>query len=659
MQGSILHPADIGPTDADRILRFLNGAVDVNALAETVGFSDGIGAGRRVAAELIAARPFRSLDQVLAVTGVGLLRFTELAIALSGARPPLAPDQLQFLPVAPVLWLGQSVNIAAQLTNPDGVGIVTRHVTCIASDGIVSARAGLQIQTGTAIRIAPEPGGLVRFTFGPNLSPPLDDAAQAALAAELSQLDRSTETPGEAGKGIAALAARYRGQGAGALQTAIDRLFETYEIPIVSRLAPWPLQPVTLLALSHDDTGQVLQAASLTLELRNWLGAFHFALAEQIDNDMLLPDALKHLAADAEAGRDLSRQIIQATQGYAALERGAVGRRLRDASTGRVVNAFLDTSVNTLKGDAIVNTVRAAGASEAAIAAGGFAVFEAIRSVQEVGDTIKPPAKFDGLTRDDLQPFDSRLATLESSTVTKTDLSRFERTLTADMTSRFAALEDDIVSKSDLDKLRTTITAEFDTKIGQLDPGREIDDKIAGIDGRLEELEGSAIVKRDLDALRTSLTRDFDAKIARIDDGGVNTRQIAEMEERLKAVESGVVLKRDLDKFHASITEEFDAKLKLATQRTVTDAQLDTFRAEISSDIDARMETVVPRTEMDERIAAVETDMANQLRTKANARSLSTLQASLDRITLDQSKLRTDLTTLERKTVITRRDGRS
>ncbi|AVO36357.1 hypothetical protein [Pukyongiella litopenaei] len=659
MQAGILHPADIGPTDADRILRFLNGAADANALAETVGFSDGLGASRRVAAELIAARPFRNLDQVLAVTGMGVLRFTELAVALSGARPPLAPDRLQFLPVEPVLWLGQSINIAAQLTNPDGIGIVTRHVTCIASDGILSARSGLRIQAGTAIRIAPEPGGLVRFSFGPDLSPPLDDSARAALAAELSQLDRTAETPGEADKGIAALAARYRGQCAGALQTAIDRLFETHDIPVISRLAPWPLQPVTLLALTHDDAGQVLQAASLTLELRNWLGAFHIALAEQINNDRLLPDALKHLAADAEAGRDLSRQIIQATQGYAALERGAVGRRLRDASTGGIVNAFLDASASTLKGDAIVNTVRAAGASEAAIAAGGFAVFEAIRSVQEVGDTIKPPPRFDGLTRDDLHAFDTRLATLEGSSVTKTELSRFERNLTADMTSRVAEIERDAVSQGDLDQLRQTITAEIDTRIARLDPGREINDRLAGIDGRLEDLEGRAVTQRDLDALHTSLTRDLDARIAQVDDGGANARQIAEMEERLKAVESGAVSKRDLDRFHGTITEEFDAKLKLATQRSISETRLETFRAEVDRDIDARMETMVPRAEMDERIAAVETDMANQLRTKANARSLSSLRASLDQMNQDQNKLRTDLTTLERKTVTIRRDGRS
>lgn len=520
MPASVLRPAEIGSTDADRILRFLNGVADATALAETVGFSDGLSAGRRVAAELIAARPLRSLDQVLGVTGVSLLRFTEIAIALSAARPPLAADELRFLPLAsPALWLGQTVSIAAQQTNPEGLGIVTRQVTCIASDGVLTARSGPQTQTGTAIRIAPEPGGLVHFSYGPRLMPHLNEAERAALNAELSRLDGSALTPADGEESIKTLAAHYRGQGTRALQNAIDRLFEAYDAPIHARLAPWPVQPVTLLALTHDEAGQVLQAASLTLDLRNWLGAFYTALARQIDNDPLLPKALENLAADAQAGRNLSRKLIQATRGYSALERGALGRRLRDDATGRMVNAFLDRTARTLEGDAVVKTVRAAGASKAAISAGGFAVFDAIRTVQEAEDAIKPTSKLDGLTRDDLKAFDQRLAHLEDSAVTDDVLARFERRLTADLDSRVAALENDSVTRSDLDSLRVSLTKDFDAKLEAIDPGARFDERLATIDERLVGLEKSNIRQRDLDQLRTDL-RNLESRVDTGSPGG-------------------------------------------------------------------------------------------------------------------------------------------
>jgi hypothetical protein len=279
------------------------------------------------------------------------------------------------------------------------------------------------------------------------------------------------------------------------------------------------VQPVTLLALTHDEAGQVLQAASLTLDLRNWLGAFYTALARQIDNDPLLPKALENLAADAQAGRNLSRKLIQATRGYSALERGALGRRLRDDATGRMVNAFLDRTARTLEGDAVVKTVRAAGASKAAISAGGFAVFDAIRTVQEAEDAIKPTSKLDGLTRDDLKAFDQRLAHLEDSAVTDDVLARFERRLTADLDGRVAALENDSVTRSDLDSLRVSLTKDFDARLEAIDPGARFDERLATIDERLVGLEKSNIRQRDLDQLRTDL-RNLESRVDTGSPGG-------------------------------------------------------------------------------------------------------------------------------------------
>jgi hypothetical protein len=699
LSGGLLRPSDIGAADAERILRFLNAVPDIDALAETVGFSDGLAAGRRVAAELIAARPFGSLERILAVTGVGPLRFTEIAVALSAARPPLATDVLRFLPVDPVLWLGQTAGLTVQLTNPDGLGVVSRHVTCIASDGVITARSGLQVQTGSAVRIAPEPGGVVRFGYGPLLTPRLDETERAALGAALAQLDTRARTPAEAARDLRALAARYRAEGAGALQAAVDRLFAAYETEGAAARAPWPVRPVTLLALTHDADGQVLQAASLTLELRNWLGAFELALQGEIEADKLLPGALANLAADAEAGRDLSRQIVLATQGFSALERGVLGRRLRDASTARAVNAFLETAAPKLEGDAIVNTVRAAGASEAAIAAGGFGVFEAIRTVQESGDTIKPPAKVVGLSPEALLPLDARIATLEDTTVsrdalsqaearltsdlesrladldgrlvgpddldrlrrdigaevdakleagavTPSDLAQFERRLTADLEDRLARLDDDIVTRADLDRVQAALANEFDAKIAGLVSGREVDSRFEALDARFTKLEEGAVRPADLTALRTGMTAEFDGKLAQATTGP-GEEKLAEVERRLDSIEDGLVRASDLDALRSALSRDFDTRLKKIEESAVTTERLRSERAEIDRQIEAGMQGAVSAAALDAGLAAVRAEMAAKLRGKANARTITDLKTTLEEMSETQARLTTDLDKLE------------
>ncbi|MDW4498773.1 hypothetical protein R5H30_12325 [Sulfitobacter sp. D35] len=567
MAASLLRPGDIAPVDARRILGFLNAVADADALAETVGLSDGLAVGRRVGAELIAARPFRTLDAVLAVTGVTLPRFTEIAAALSGAQPPLRPDVLRFLPVDATPWIGRQVQIAAQLTDAEGRGVGGRMVTCVASDGVVSARSGLQVQTGSAIRLTPEPGGVIRFSYGPRLWPALDEASRAALSAELSRLGDTPQTPDEAADRIDALAARYRAQGASALRTAIDRLFETYDAQVTSSVAPWPVQPVTLLALTHDAGGTILQAASVTLSLRNWLGAFYAALRRQIEGDSLLPDALKILQRDAERGRDLSRQLIQATQGYSALERGVLGRRLRDAATGRTVTGFLNDAAQTLQGNAIVNTVRAAGASDAAIAAGGFAVFEAIRTVQEVEDTIKLPSKTDGLSRDDLFGFDQRLATLEGSAVTRTDLDRFRTTLDADVDQRLDAFRNDAVTTADLDSLRSGITADFDAKLAGFDDRVTTDTRFDGLDARVSGLAEDMLVQTDLDTMRDSITATVDTRLQQTERQAASADDLAAITDRVAGLEDGRLTQRDLDAVRDAMTEDLDSRFAAAQAR--------------------------------------------------------------------------------------------
>ena len=654
MLEAVLRPADIGPEDSERILSFLNGVTDVANLAQTIGLSEGAQIGARVAAELLAARGrmgrFRTLDQVLSVTGVTLARFTEIAIALSGAQAPLGGVQVRFVGGTGDIWLGQSAQFSVQVTDAGGQAVLDRSVTCLASAGVLSARVGLQVQKGTALSLRPEVGGLVRLSFEPSLDPPLSASEKAALAAELSNLDSSAASPQDDVAGLRRLAARYRGQAAKGLQKAVDQLFEAAPPPKQPNSSPWPVQPATVLALIHGPDGQVTQSATLTINIRNWLGGFYAALRDELRENSPLRAALQVLTVDAEAGRDLSRKLIQATQSFSALERGVIGRELRVAATGETLNGFLAENAGTLKGDAIVNTVRAAGASEAAIAAGGFAVFEAIRTVQDAGDVIAPGK---GVGLDALDPFDRRLGALEESVVTRDDLSRFETDFSTRIDVRFDNFAETAVTEGDLDQLRVDFSTQLDTRIKAVEDSRVSNDRFATFD---------AVIRRDMDTqLGTRLSRDEftgfqDEILERV--GSVEATAITEGRlttlrgEINRDVDSRIAGRVSVDEFK-SVADGLTARLDTVQASAVSRDQLDEFAEGLTAKTQEQLATVVQRAEFDE--------LGTNLRKELNER----LDAGLNRDEFSQmfkdfeAKFEERLKTVEERAITDERLVRS
>ena len=558
----LLLPEEIGPADAARVLAHVNAAADAAVLAETVGFLEGRETGLRIAEAILARRaeagPFASLDALLAVTGVNLARFTEIVTALSGARPGRAAGGvLRLLPASPAPWLGQSVAVMGQLLDAAGRGVPGAPVTCVASAGVLTARIGTEVQRGSSVVVATEPGGIVRFAWEPEILPPLDPDAAAALRAELSQIDPSSGTIGAAGKALAGFAAAYRSPGAVALRSAVDTLAAAMPAEPASPFSAWPLMPVTLIALAGPE-GHAETVAVAVLRVRNWLGGFLAELEAAIAGDARMGDALRTFDVRTETGEMLARGIAGVAEGYAGLERGAIGERIRDRVSGRSIETYVGSVVERVEPAVLVDVVRASGASSAAIAGGGFAVYEAIRTVQDVQDTIGNRGVLDG-----------RLGRLEG---------------------RFDALEVRAVDRTAFDSLAAEVAA-TDAR------SRALDTRI----GRVEAVQGPT--RADLAALETRLAERFRADLASAV-GGVRTdlgAQIGGTRTELGA------LRTELGTVRRDLTARIDTKADAGTVTTDIGGlrqSVDALRAE-NRQLGTRLEGV--DTRLSTRISEVDT----------------------------------------------------
>jgi hypothetical protein len=585
MADGVLRPEEVGPADAARVLDFLNRVADAPALAETIGFSEGPSVGLRVAEAILQRRAaglrFGTLAELSAVTGVNLARFTEIVIALSGARPAAAGLTVRLMPSATRPWLGQKVLIAAQLLDSNGFGVPGAEISCVASSGILSAPSSRgEIQRGAAIRLTTEPAGIVNLELHPRLNSPPEPDAAAALEAELARLGTEDDGPLDVAPALAAFAARYRADASSALREAVDRLFAAYPVDTAGVGALWPVEPVTLMAIVDGGDGRPALAGTTTLFIRNWLGAWLAELTDAMRSDRRLDEALSKLEI-GDSDTDAAHSLFVATQAFAQLERGVVGGRQRDKLAGQAAVRLLERLGGDVKPATLENMVRAAGASNAAIATGGFAVFDAIQSVQNVSDAVGPTR---GIDVGKLGVFDGRLAQLETKAIDKATLD----TVRADILQqtdlkvgifggRVSTLEADRVTKAQLSALGTGLTtainevrAAADTSIGKArtDLSARIDGKadqtaVANLnqtfralaDGRLAQLEARVIDKAAVDALKEEILRQTDVKVA-------------DLRGRITTFETDRITKAQLTALESRLTQlggRIDAKADQAT----------------------------------------------------------------------------------------------
>ncbi|MFN0114429.1 MAG: hypothetical protein ACKVPY_07120 [Paracoccaceae bacterium] len=526
MPAGLLRPEEVASADALRVLAYVNSVADAAALAETVGFSEGGDTGRKIAAAVLARRaeagPFPTREAILGVTGVNPARFTEIVVALSGARPAPAGGRLRLFPDTPSPWFGQRVSVVGQLLDDSGRGMPGVPVICLASSGILSTSVGLQTQSGRSVSLTSGSSGIIRFELAPDLSPPLPPDASTVLQAELSRLDPAAETAGAAAKDLAAFVTSYRSESSDTLRQAVDRLFDAVPADPADPFSPWPVIPIALIALVGP--GERTETVAVTmLRVRNWLGGFLDALEAAVTDDRRIADALAVLDVEAATGERLARGIVGAAEAFAGLERGVVGTRIRDRVTGAAVGRFVEGVVPAVKADALVDAVRATGASNAAIAGGGFAVFEAIRSVQRVQGALGVKAGT-GVLDGRVDLLDGRFSALEARAADRTSLAALATKLAVvedrqgTLGGRLDRIETGALSRADLAALEARVLegmrAEFGTAITGLrsDLSRRIDSKadaqtVVGLQRSVDALgtQNRALSNR-IDGVDTRLT---------------------------------------------------------------------------------------------------------------------------------------------------------
>jgi hypothetical protein len=488
MWDSYLLPEDITPRDAQLVLDFLNRVSSAEELAEAVEFSSELDVGVRVAARILERREqlrgFASLEQLYEVPYVGPERFTEIVVSLSGARPPrtevavtgvaeelrelrttvaalrsalLPTAQVRLWSVQDVVWLGQPINVLAQVTDSEGGLLIDQPVTFTTNWGALNGRSALHIITGASLQTRTDALGMVKLRLFPALPTALSALQQDSLEAQLARLPITAAAPEQALTALRELARAYRADGSQTLRAAIDAYHRQFGSGVLAaerrsgELVSWTLLPATVQCFVHspaaDQRGQITQGLGVhTMQVRNWLGPFLSLYEQQLNGDKRLAGALSQIPTDE---RFLEFALAE-VQAFVALERGALGSELRHHSAERTLTQFVQRELGNFAPELQVDVVANLQAASNTLGTSGLSVFRAIREAPR--RTL------------DLGKFTSRLDALESSVITRSDLQSVQTSLAG----QIALKADTTALAADRTRFAKDLVT-LDTRVTQLD----------------------------------------------------------------------------------------------------------------------------------------------------------------------------------------------
>ena len=510
MWDAYLLPEDVSPIDAARVLDFLNTADGPDDLAEAVEFPNERDIGLRLAARILARRDelggFDDLEQVYDLPLIGPERFTELVVALSGARPPRrgatvpqevadeirnirsTVDALQsaLLPTATVrvwsvqesVWLGQGVTLLAHATDNQGKPLVDYPVTMTANWGELVGTSGFKTIRGASLQTSTDSIGMVKAKLFPVLGAPVGKRQEQVLEAQLARLPMGASSPAQAQPALAAFAESYRQDGSAVLRDAVDAYYAEYGHEFVDTerrggaLAAWPTLPATVQCYVHDaeipERGNVTLGLGVhTVTVRNWLAAFLAAFQGQLGDDQRLRKALLELDRDDQ----FVTQALDRVHAFVGLEKGVVGSALRDAHAERILDRYVQDEIQTFPEDIRRDVLTSVQSAATTLATGGLAVFDAV-------ETTKITSPFN--TRDaTIDNVGTRVGLLETETVRSDELTSFatevaaeretgETMLREETTRNLAAKADKTTLVDFLSELGTELST-ISTQLGGID----------------------------------------------------------------------------------------------------------------------------------------------------------------------------------------------
>jgi len=551
-----LLPENISASDATMVLEFLNAAQSAEEIATAVEIPGELDIGLRVAARILVRRDqldgFTSLEQVYAVPYVGPERFTELVTSLSAARPPQAFDEqvdralltqitqrlnrleaqmgaspaIRLEAINPDALLGQETVLLAELKDGDGRPLVNHELTVVTTWGLLSGRAGLYPVKGNSVTVRSDHLGLCRLRLSAALGEALTPVESSSLTQALTLLGTSNETPRDNMEALTELARRYRAPGNGSLRRAIDLYFKRYgdsallNAPVDS-LSIWPRIAVTVIAWLTPQPGTETTQIPMTLlnvQQRNWFYAWLWAFRQLLEDESRLGDSLTAVDGDQRSGSGILSDIFSRIGGFVKAQDGLVGQQLGQTFAANSLNNFLQSDLDKFPLEERTKVVT--GITSGVKSLGNTLPFSTLKSSRselnlEIDSRI---ATIDSTTQ--LNDLESRIANVESNTVTMNDITDLRTDILAEL-NQSTTLRIDQLQREFTDMLGTKADT---TAIGQLE--QRFNDRLSGKAdiATLGALNQQVITLNDqtkaLDTNLSNLNTSVNLRIDRLDTGG-------------------------------------------------------------------------------------------------------------------------------------------
>jgi len=529
-----LSPEDVSAEHARQVLDFLNQAANARVIADAVEFPHerdvGIRVGQRIINRRDELRGFHTLYELRAVPYVGPERFTEIVVALSGARPRGSAAgataqpavQARLWSLQETIWLGQSATVLVQLNDASGRALIDQPMTIATSWGELTARNGVQTISNNAVVTRSNDAGVVELRLRVQFQAPLSDAQRLALELAAGQLPTTAALPTAASAQLSDLVARYRAPGSDDLREAIDAAFREYGASIEQAqhrgqaLAEWPRLPASIVCFVHDEGdergNQHLALATHTLSVRNWLPAFLATFEHDVAADGRLATELNRAPRDITDANAFLNYAFVNVQAFLNSERGQIGQSIRARVAKQELQQFLQANVPVLPADV---RVRAAGGAEQAsrtIGDGGLPLFTAVDATRR----------------------DSKLAVDLSAGVLAARLGTLEST--AATTQQLDALRTEILTQTHTDLTAALLDAQATLK-AQI---QQVADLQTSLSQQVTQLSQQISVKADLSAVSTLQTQ-TEALATSVN--GLNTRvtrDLSTVGTRLDGIETRI-----------------------------------------------------------------------------------------------------------------------
>ncbi len=378
-----IDPEDLLPSQAARVLNFLNAARSAQQLADDIEYPDEPDIGVKLGQRLLDAREalggrFTELRQVRAIRLIGPERFTEICGAALGFIPrnittPKAillqgqaelqrrieavsqqSVQLELKIYPQPEWLGRSLRVRVIARDAAGKVLPNRRVTVQTSDGAVSASYGFAEQQGRAVTVTTGASGSAEVELTQATLEPLTQSQRDALSIELGRLDSASDTPRSQRNAFMGIAQAYQFHGNRALREALDiyarqwkaRFFDAVNLPDPD--AHWPLETAVIRADAHAKEGSTSVAqAVIVANWKNWVGAWFTYLDEYINQQGGLDQRLQSARSRYGSGPNLARGIVAQAQHFVAAQNGLAAEWVSQRTVRNAMTRFLGNEVAT------------------------------------------------------------------------------------------------------------------------------------------------------------------------------------------------------------------------------------------------------------------------------------------------------------------------